>query len=51
MNVAIIEFAIAVVALIIIGVGLWMFRPWVSLSVVGGLVLLLTVAGRMLRRA
>ncbi len=42
---------IAVSALVAIGVGLWWIEPAWSLVVVGGLVLCLTVAGLVLRRA
>jgi hypothetical protein len=45
-----VELGIALIALGMVGVGLWMKAPWLSLVVVGGLVLSLTVAGKLLRR-
>lgn len=45
-----VELGIAVVALAAIGVGLWWYEPWTSLVIVGGLVLSMTVTGKLLRK-
>ncbi len=50
MKLQIAELVIAVCAVVTIGVGLWLYEPWVSLVGVGGIVLALTVVGKLLRR-
>jgi len=49
MSIDVKELIIAVLAIGTIGVGLWMYAPWMCFVGVGSLVLALTVAGRVLR--
>lgn len=42
--ISIIDYTLLPVGLILLGIGLWMFHPWVSLTVIGAIITLTAIA-------